>query len=534
MLKALLKKEFQELFRGYFNNKNGERRSKKGVILLLAFFALCLLFVGGMFFFFAQSMIESLSELNLTWLYFVITGLLAVIFGVFGSVFNTFTALYKAKDNEFLLSLPIPPSKILFVRLVSVYALSLLYESVLFIPAILAYYMFGNPTISGAITSFLMLFVLAFLISVLTCILGWLVAIISSKLKNKSFITVIIALVFFGVYYYICGSGMELVESLINNAVTVGASIKGSAYPLYVFGVGIAGGVLEFLIVTLIIAALVAITYVVMSKTFIKIVTKTEVTDKKVYKSTLVKQEGVQKTLFKKELKRFFSDANYMLNCGLGVVFMVILSVSSLIFMNDVQLTVEQFAVGLPIIKQILPMLLAGACAFLCNMNYISAPSISLEGKNIWILQTLPIDAKLILKAKLYVHYLVNLPFALIYTICVTVAFELEFYYGVLMGVLIILDIMLTAGFGLLMGLKKPNLHWVNESFVIQQGISVSVCLLGGMLFSLILMGLGMLLSSIMHPAISFAILIVALAIPVFFLYKWLYTKGAEIFYKIN
>ncbi len=418
MLKALLKKEFQELFRGYFNNKNGERRSNKSVISLLVFFGLALCGVGGSFFFIAMSMIEPLSELNLTWLYFVVMGLLAVVFGVFGSVFNTFTALYKAKDNEFLLSLPIPPSKILFVRLVSVYALSLLYESVIFIPSIIAYYIFGNPTISGAITSFLMLFVLAFLISVLTCVLGWLVALISSKLKNKSFITVLIALVFFGVYYYICGTGFDLVESLINNAVTVGSSIKGSAYPLYVFGVGTAGGMLEFLIVTLIIGALVAITYFVMSKTFIKIVTKTEVTAKTVYKSTLVKQESVQKTLVKKELKRFFSNASYMLNCGLGVVFTFLLSIASLIFMNEIRLIIPELALELPVILQILPMLLAGVCAFLCSMNIVSAPSISLEGKNIWVLQTLPIDAKLVLKAKLYVHYLVNMPFAYLYRLC--------------------------------------------------------------------------------------------------------------------
>lgn len=534
MLKALLKKEFQELFKGYFNNKSGERRSSKSIIGLLAFFVLALFFLGGVFFFMAVSMIEPFSKLELTWLYFVIMGLLAVVFGVFGSVFNTFTALYKAKDNEFLLSLPIPPSKILFVRLISVYALSLLYESVIFIPAIIAYYIFGNPTISGAITSFLMFFMLAFLISVLTCVLGWLVALISSKLKNKSFITVIIALVFFGFYYYVCGNGFELVEMLIENAVTVGVSIKGSAYPLYVFGFGTAGGILEFLIVTLLIGVLVAITYFVMSKTFIKIVTRTEVTAKTVYKSTLVKQETVQKTLFKKELKRFFSNASYMLNCGMGVVFIVLLSIAALLFMNETQLIVQELALELPIILQILPILLAGVCAFLCSMNIVSAPSISLEGKNIWILQTLPVDAKLVLKAKLYVHYLVNMPFAFIYTVCVTVAFGLEFYYGILTGLLLVVFIMFNAGFGLMIGLKKPNLHWVNESYAIKQGVGVMICLFAGMIFSFALIGLGALIANFMHPAISFIILIMTLVVAVFFVYKWLYTKGTVIFDKLS
>ena len=53
------------------------------------------------------------------WLYFALMGLMAMFLGAFGSVFNTYSSLYLAKDNDLLLSLPIPVRIIMASRLVS-------------------------------------------------------------------------------------------------------------------------------------------------------------------------------------------------------------------------------------------------------------------------------------------------------------------------------------------------------------------------------------------------------------------------------
>lgn len=59
------------------------------------------------------------------WLYFALMGLLAILLGSFGSVFNTYSGLYLAKDNDLLLSMPIPVNAIMGARLLSVYLLGL-------------------------------------------------------------------------------------------------------------------------------------------------------------------------------------------------------------------------------------------------------------------------------------------------------------------------------------------------------------------------------------------------------------------------
>ena len=71
---------------------------------------------------------------------------------------------------------------------------------------------------------------------VLSCLLGWVVARISLKLKNKSFITVILSLAFLAAYYFVYYKAQGLITLLAENAAVYGAKIRGSAYLLYLFG----------------------------------------------------------------------------------------------------------------------------------------------------------------------------------------------------------------------------------------------------------------------------------------------------------
>ena len=61
-------------------------------------------------------------------------GLLAVLLGAFGSVFNTYSGLYLSKDNDLLLSMPIPVRSIMVSRLLGVYLMGLMYSGVVMLP----------------------------------------------------------------------------------------------------------------------------------------------------------------------------------------------------------------------------------------------------------------------------------------------------------------------------------------------------------------------------------------------------------------
>ena len=71
-------------------------------------------------------------------------GLLAVLLGAFGSVFNTYSGLYLAKDNDLLLSLPIPVRTVIASRLLGVYLMGLMYSAVVSVPAVIVYWIVGG------------------------------------------------------------------------------------------------------------------------------------------------------------------------------------------------------------------------------------------------------------------------------------------------------------------------------------------------------------------------------------------------------
>lgn len=51
-----------------------------------------------------------------------------------------------------------------------------------------------------------------------------------------------------------------------------------------------------------------------------------------------------------------------------------------------------------------LVLMLIGAIALMTSMNDITAPAISLEGKNIWLSQSLPVKPWQVLRSKLELH----------------------------------------------------------------------------------------------------------------------------------
>lgn len=103
----------------------------------------------------------------------------------------------------------------------------------------------------------------------LSCALGWVVAKIS-LLKHKSFVTVVISLAFFGAYYFFYFRAMALIQELLANLAVYGAAVKDGAYPIYLFGSVGTGDAKACIIVTVFVAALFAIMWALISRSFLK------------------------------------------------------------------------------------------------------------------------------------------------------------------------------------------------------------------------------------------------------------------------
>lgn len=534
MFHILLKKQMTEIFRAYFYDaKKNKKRSVFSTVLFFGFFIILMVgIVGGMFAYLADSLCKPFAMVNMKWLYFLIMGMIAIALGTFGSVFNTYSGLYLSKDNDLLLSMPIPIRSILTIRLASVYLMGLMYSAIVMLPAVIVYWIEVEATPLTIVGPVLLILLISLLVLILSCVLGWCVAKISLKLKNKSFITVILSLCFFALYYFVYFKAQDLIQNLLINAVVYGEKVKGSAYPVYLFGKIGEGDLLAMLLYTAVIAVLCALTFVVLSRSFIKIATSSGSVKKVVYKEKKEKRKTPFMAILQKEFGRFLSSPNYMLNCGLGVIAFPIVGVVMLFKGNDI-LDFMNMIFGSER-EGMLIVLVVTALSLLASMNDMVVPSVSLEGKNIWIAQSLPVDLWQVLRAKLSVQLLLTIVPLIVCEICfafVMPSHGIETILGLIVP--IVFAIFLTL-FGLFLGLQMPNLSWTNELAPIKQSLSVVISMFGGWVVSVVLSVLYYTMAYPMGVSLYFAVILVAFAVASVVLCIWLKKKGTIIFANLS
>ena len=87
----------------------------------------------------------------------------------------------------------------------------------------------------------------------------------------------------------------ELLGSIMTNADQLGRSIRGWGYPLYLMGRGAMGEVVPLLVVLVVVAALLAVIYRVLSRSFLKMATAADKTVKAKYQAKEVRARSVRR-----------------------------------------------------------------------------------------------------------------------------------------------------------------------------------------------------------------------------------------------
>ena len=528
MVKILLKKQLYEINQSFFyNRKKGTARSKASSIIFIAFFVLLMLVVlGGIFGGLSVLLGKSLISADLGWMYYCIMTGIAIMLGVFGSVFNTYSSLYSAKDNDLLLSMPIPVKDIIASRLLGVYLMGLMYSGIVIIPSAIVYVVLKGLSIKALLGSLMLVINISVFVFVLSCALGLLVAKITLKLKNKSFITVLSSLVFIGVYYFCYFKASSVITSIIKNAAEIGGKLKANYYPVYFIGKSGEGDIVPLLCVTAFVAVLFYLTYLLVSKSFLKIAVSSSSAGGKTKKERISELRSVKSALLAREFRHYTSSAPYMLNCGLGSLLIVLACVAVLIKANDLRAFAE--LLGNFGGKEIVYFGIAAMFCMISFTNDITAPSVSLEGKSFWIVRSLPIKTFDILKAKLELHLILTSVPLLICSIIISAVLKMPIQYFALTVVLTQITVLLSALFGLYMNVLKPNLNWANETAVVKQSLCVFLNLVGGWCYTIVTFGAYWFMRKAINVSIYMLILTLISSALCVLIYNLLKTNGVK------
>lgn len=510
----------------------GRRKKKAGqgkkiLYLLLAIYVIAALFfsVGMMFYIIAKPLIT----FGLGWLVIGLATLMNIAVSFVGSIFMAEQQLFEAKDNDLLLSMPIPPSYILASRIILILVSNLLFGLFIMLPAFIVYCIFiPRVTVSMVIIFILVTVLAAVLATALTCACGWIVALVTSRLRRKNLISTVLIMALLFAYMYFYMNLQNYAQRLIAEGTAFAAALSKAFPPAYLAGAAVDGSNYLYLLGFALWAFIpFGIVYLLLSKSFIRIATTRRGEVRVKYKERELKISSVRAALTKKEMERFFSLPMYIFNCGLGAVMTLILA-GALVVKKDI--IIDQFSQipGLGISK--VAMILCGVVCFAVSMNDITAPSISLEAKTLWILKSMPIRPSDVFFGKVAASLIITLPPVILSSVVICAVIRPTPLVALLFILTpIVLQVFISL-YGIVLNLKLPRFEWISEVAVIKQSGSVMAAVFGGMAVVGIPALVYVFLASAIPTEVYLIMCIAFFAVLAFLMYAYLRRSGEEIF----
>lgn len=478
MIKALLKVRFRSLLTMFLQRGVKSKKKTIGTTILFSFL---FLYLGAVMCGMSGVMFYTLSEpyhiMGLDWLYFAMAGISALGIAVIGSVFTTQNQIYEAKDNALLLSMPIPSPYILLSRMIPLLAMNLLFATIVMGPAIVVYNIWVSFDPLPLMIQILSIPVIALFAQAISCLLGWLFHLVSSRL-NKSLASVLFMVVFLAGYYAVVYNANDILNSLIVNSDAFADILSTWVWPFYAMGNGCTGDILHWIGFAVIFCAVFAFAYYILSRTFLKAATLTQSARKERRLSLRTSQsQSPFKAIIRKELGKFIGTPVYLTNMGLGIVMVVALAVAGIVMKNKV---LEIWSMMM-LPDDTKPLIICAMLSFLASTMCISTPSVSLEGKNLWILKSMPVSAQQILNAKLSFHVLLTVPVSAVCGLALAITYGCDIVSCLLCAAIPALLAVLSGVMGMVCGINWAQFDYQNDTYPCKQSVSVLVSMFGMM-----------------------------------------------------
>lgn len=488
MLIALFKKQFYELFALLFmgaahsQTKKSKKKTATSITSKIFLFTFLYLIIFAGMCFMALPMTENIIGKGYDWIYFVLFGFIALVGNIAFNVFISYNMLFKPKDNDLLLSLPIPPKLILLSRMTTLSINCVLVNLIVWLPAVVMYQTAIFSPIALT-TGILMCFAIAMISLAISCLLGWLVAIILKNKITKIFLSVIGSLLLIFIVVIVRAFINFVMSGIIQNINEINSFMTENASFLITFGQAACGDITSFMIILAISLILFIIVYIIMSKTFMFVVNSKSTAKRKVYKQTEQKSNKISKSLLNKEWSFFFKTPLYITNAGIGTILNILLLIGScvgavMIFQLGSEFTnlLNMLSNTPDFISKCIkasPVFYCAILMFTIGLNIFGASSVSVEGKTFWILKSCPIKYFDIVKAKIKmaVYYSVIIPIACIIIFCI--AFR-QSPQTILIAIICVVSYsLLTTYLNTLIGVLRANLVWKNIAQPVKQNLAV-------------------------------------------------------------
>lgn len=479
LIKATLS-ENMNLFK--INTKNSSKLSK----ILLPIFLCIMMFIS--IYSYANMIIEPLTKVHLEYILLSLFVIFSFFLTLTEGIYKSGSLLFKCKDDNLLLSLPIKRSTVLFIRVFKFYVFELIYNSLFMLPAMILYTRYVNVDVSYYIVSLIMLLLLPIIPIIISVIIGSIISSLSSRFKYKNIIQTIFTTTILVGILYLSFNLDGILKSLASNASSINDIITRLYYPAGAYVKMITKfNVLDLIIFIVINLGLFIITIFILSKRYFKVNSKLNESyssnNKGKYKITYNKRIV---SLMKKEFKRFVNSPVFIVNAGFGLVLFIIGCILLIVKFNSLTNILGSIEIDIDIntIKSYIPVIIFCFVCFTSFMTSITSSMISLEGKSFSILKSLPISPITIIMSKVLSAAMIMIPVILIGDITLFIYFKFNIIEIILLLIPSITLPFISEMIGIIVNLKYPKMDADNDTEVVKQSISSMIAVFTGMIVS--------------------------------------------------
>lgn len=462
----------------FTKDKQVKRKTKILMVIWIIIIFMLISYVSGLTY---GYIIMGLEEMSLAYL----IGISSMIM-LFLGIFKAGSVIFNKNGYDILCSLPVSQTAIVVSRFVRMYVENLLLALIVMIPGMIVYACLMKPDVIFYLAGIIVLIFLPFAPVTIATFIGAIITAISSRMKHKSLVeaglSILLVLAVLIPTSRVSGLEGQITPEMIKELSGQALSILKKIYPPAIWMANAMrtgellpclGCIFGFLVLFAIMIWVVSANFHFICQSLYGSVAKHN------YQIENMKKDSVLIAMYKRELKRYLSSSVYVANTIMGPIMAVIFS-GTLLFMGTD--SIEQV---LPVsihIENLIPFLVAG---IFCIMTTTST-SISMEGKEWWIVKSLPVTTKNILDGKILLNLSLILPFYLVAEVLLIVALKPAVLQMVWLLVIPPVIILFACVFGITMNLKFPLFNWESEVTVVKQSFSAMIGGLGGFFMAIV------------------------------------------------
>lgn len=208
------------------------------------------------------------------------------------------------------------------------------------------------------------------------------------------------------------------------------------------------------------------------------------------YRMEALDVKPVIRSMVEREFRRYFASVVYVTNTLMGNFLMAAAGVAVLAAGKE---AIEEMVGMEGIVERLLPAVLG----MLSAMSPMSVCSVSMEGKQWWMMQTLPVTGRDVLRGKVWASILTAAPFYLAAVLLSVIAVRPDGWGLCCILAVPLIYIIFGAKTGAAVNCRFPVLEWENETRVVKESAATFIMMLAGIASGIVPMGALMLFRGI-------------------------------------